>query len=101
MTVTMAMKILRQKHLPVSLHSSKNPTWTEMGSSPGLRNDRPATNSPNNGTVIPQYELVKYVPWSLSNDKPFVPRSTGTRQLVRKILEGEGDRQVCKGSMVP
>jgi hypothetical protein len=85
MIVTMEMKVLGQKPLPVSLHSAMNPTWTELGSSPGLRNDRPANNSLNIGTVTPQYEHSKYVCCMLSNDKLFVTRSTRTRQLVRKL----------------
>jgi len=77
----MGMKVLGQKPFPVSFHSAMSPTWNELRSSPGLRNDMPATNSLNNGTVTPQYEYVKYVFWILSND-----RSTRTRQLVRKLL---------------
>ena len=84
----MGMKVLGQKPLPVSLHSAMNPTRTELGSSPGLRNDRSAINSLNNGTVTPQYEHVKYVCWIRSNDKPLVQRSTRIRQLVRKLLGG-------------
>jgi hypothetical protein len=57
----MAMKVFEQKPLPVSLHRAMNPTWTELRSSPGLRNNRPATNTLNIGTVTPQYENVKYV----------------------------------------
>jgi len=78
MTVTLGMKVLGQKPLPVSLHSTMNPTWTEMGWSSGLRNEMTSTNSLNNGTVTPQYERVKYVGWILSKDKPFVQRSTRT-----------------------
>jgi hypothetical protein len=83
------MKVLGQKPLPVSLHSAMNPTWTELGSSSSFRNDRPATNNLSNGAVTAQYEQVKYVSWILSNDKAFVPRSTRTRQLIRKLLEGD------------
>ena len=86
MIVIMGMKVLGQKPLSVSLHSAMNPTCNELGSFPGLRNDRPATNSLNNSTVTPQYEHVKYVCWVLSNNKLFVPRSTRTRQLVRKLV---------------
>ena len=86
MIVTMGMKLLGKKSLPVSIHCAMNPTWTELGSSLCLRNDRPAANSLNNGTVTPQYEYVKYVCWNFSNDRPFVPRSTRTRLLVRKLL---------------
>jgi hypothetical protein len=87
--VTIGIKVLGQKPLPVSLHSAMNPTWNELGSSPGLRKDRPATNSLNSSTVTPQYERVEYVCWILSNDKLFVPRSTRNRQLVRKLLGGD------------
>jgi hypothetical protein len=31
--------------------SSTNPTWTDMGANPGLRNDRLATNRLSHGTV--------------------------------------------------
>jgi hypothetical protein len=89
MRVTMGMKVLGQKHFPVSLHSAMNPTWNELGSSPVLRNDMPATNSLKNGTGTPQYEYVKYVCWILSNDRLFVTRSTRTRQLVQKLLGGD------------
>ena len=82
------MKLLGQKPLPVSIHCAMNPIWIELGSIPVLRNDRPATNSLNNGPVTPQYEYVKYICWNLSNDKPFVPRSTRTGHLVCKLLGG-------------
>ena len=76
--LTLGMKLLGQKPLPVSLHSTMNLTWTEMGSSLCLRNEMTAINSLNNGTVTPQYEHVKYVCWILCNDKLFVQRSTRT-----------------------
>ena len=35
----MGIELFGQKTLPVSLHSTMNSTWTEMGSTAGLRNE--------------------------------------------------------------
>jgi hypothetical protein len=37
---------------PSATLSTTNPTWTHPGSNPGLRGERPATNSLSHGTAI-------------------------------------------------
>ena len=38
------------KTCPSATFSTTNPTWTEPGSNPGLRGERPATNRLSHGT---------------------------------------------------
>ena len=41
----------RGKTCPSATLSTKNSSWTDQGSNPGLRGERPATNSLNHGTA--------------------------------------------------
>jgi hypothetical protein len=41
----------RRKTCPSATLSTTNPTWTDPGSNPGLRNGRPATNRLSHGTA--------------------------------------------------
>jgi hypothetical protein len=40
------------KTFPSAILSTTNPTWTDPGSNPGLRGDRPATNRLSHGTAL-------------------------------------------------
>jgi hypothetical protein len=40
--------------------STTNPTWTDPGSNPGLRGERPATNRLSHATAL-EHELIKYL----------------------------------------
>jgi hypothetical protein len=42
----------RRKTCPSVTLSTTNPTWTDPGSNPGLRGERPATNRISHGTAI-------------------------------------------------
>jgi hypothetical protein len=42
----------RGKTCPSATLSTTNPTWTESGSNPGLRGERPATNHLSHGTAL-------------------------------------------------
>jgi hypothetical protein len=42
----------RGKTCPSATLSTINPTWTDLGSKPGLRGERPATNHLSHGTAI-------------------------------------------------
>jgi hypothetical protein len=42
----------RGKTYPCATFSTTNPTWTDPGSNPGLRGERPATNRLSHGTAI-------------------------------------------------
>jgi hypothetical protein len=41
----------REKTCPGATLSTKNPTWTDPGSNPGLSGERPATNRLSHGTA--------------------------------------------------
>jgi hypothetical protein len=41
----------RRKTCPSATLSTTNPTWTDPGSNPGLRGERPATNRLSHGTA--------------------------------------------------
>jgi hypothetical protein len=41
----------RRKTCPSAILSTTNPTWTDLGSNPGLRGERPATNHLSHGTA--------------------------------------------------
>jgi hypothetical protein len=43
----------RGKTCPSATLSTANPTWTDPGSNPGLRGERPATNRLSHGTARP------------------------------------------------
>jgi hypothetical protein len=40
------------KTCPSATLSTSNPTWTDPGSNPGLRGEKPATNRLSRGTTI-------------------------------------------------
>jgi hypothetical protein len=42
----------RGKTCPSATLSTTNPTWTDPGSNPGLRGERPATNRLSHGTAL-------------------------------------------------
>jgi hypothetical protein len=42
----------RGKTCPSATLSTTNPTWTDLGSNPGLRGERPATNRLSHGTAF-------------------------------------------------
>jgi hypothetical protein len=42
----------RRKTCPNATLSTTNPTWTDPGSNPGLRSERPATNRLSHGTAL-------------------------------------------------
>jgi hypothetical protein len=44
-------KVLGGKSCPSATLSTTNPTWTDPGSNPGLRGERPATNRLSHGTA--------------------------------------------------
>ena len=48
-----------EKTCPSATLSTTNPTWTDRGSSPALRGERPATNRLSNGTAWPHLVLFK------------------------------------------
>jgi hypothetical protein len=41
-----------RKTCPTATLSTTNPTWTDSGSNPGLRGERPATNGLSHGTAV-------------------------------------------------
>jgi hypothetical protein len=41
-----------RKTSPSATLSTTNPTWTDPGSNPGLRNEKPATNRLSHGTAL-------------------------------------------------
>jgi hypothetical protein len=43
---------IRGKTCPSASLSTTNPTWTDPGSNPGFRRERPATNRLSHGTVL-------------------------------------------------
>jgi hypothetical protein len=43
---------MRRKTYPIAISSNTNLTWTDLGSDPGLRVERPATNHLKQGTVF-------------------------------------------------
>jgi hypothetical protein len=49
----------RGKTCPSATLSTTNPTWTDPGSSPGLRGERPATNRLSHDTALKGYLLSK------------------------------------------
>jgi hypothetical protein len=42
----------REKTCPIATLSTTNPTWTDLGTNPGLRGMRPATDGLSHGTAI-------------------------------------------------
>jgi hypothetical protein len=44
-------EVLGGKTCPSATLSTKNPTWTDPGSNPGLRDEKPATNRLSHGTA--------------------------------------------------
>jgi hypothetical protein len=44
-------EVLGGKTCPSATLSAINPTWTDQGSNPGLRGERPATNRLSHGTA--------------------------------------------------
>jgi hypothetical protein len=52
MKLTGENRSTRGNTCPSAILSTTNPTWTDPGSNPGLRGERPANNRLSNGTVI-------------------------------------------------
>jgi hypothetical protein len=52
MKLTGENRSARGKTYPTATLSTTNPTWTDPGSNPGLRGDRPATNRLSHGTAL-------------------------------------------------
>jgi hypothetical protein len=48
---------IRGKSCPSATLSTTNPTWTDLGSNPGLRGERSATNCLSHGTAYPGISL--------------------------------------------
>jgi hypothetical protein len=42
----------RGKTCPIATLSTTNPTWTDLGSNPSLRGERPAANRQSHGTAL-------------------------------------------------
>jgi hypothetical protein len=57
----------RRKTCPSATLSTTNLTWTDLGSNPGLRGERPATNRLSHGTVIVTWLV--YI--KINSDNPF------------------------------
>jgi hypothetical protein len=57
MKLTGENRSTRRKTCPSAMLSTTNPTWTEPGSIPGLRGERPATNRLSHGTARRQSYL--------------------------------------------
>ena len=56
----------RRKTCPSATLSTRNPTWTDPGSNPGLRGERPATNRLSHSTakwasVVEESEEKSYI----------------------------------------
>jgi hypothetical protein len=52
MKLTGENRSIRGKACTTATLSTTNPTWTEPGSNPGLRGERPATNRLSHGTAF-------------------------------------------------
>jgi hypothetical protein len=52
MKLTGKTEVIGKKTYPSVTLSTTNPTWTDKGSNPGLRGERPAPNRLNHGTAI-------------------------------------------------
>jgi hypothetical protein len=52
MKLTGENRSTRGKACPSATLSATNPTWTDQGSKPGLRGERPATNPLIHGTAL-------------------------------------------------
>jgi hypothetical protein len=50
-----------EKTCPSPTLSTTNPTWTDLGSNPIVRGERPATNRVNHGTAYVQHHLLKKI----------------------------------------
>jgi hypothetical protein len=62
MKLTAQTRSTRGKTCPSATLSTTNPTWTDLGSSPGLRGGRPATNRLSQGTTLDTiYKLSKNI----------------------------------------
>jgi hypothetical protein len=55
MKLTGENRSIREKTCPSATLSTTNPTWTNPGSNPGLRCERPATDRLSHGTVMSYY----------------------------------------------
>jgi hypothetical protein len=55
MKLTGKNRSTRGKTCPSATLPTTNPTRTDPGSNPGLRGERPATNSLSHGTALPSY----------------------------------------------
>jgi hypothetical protein len=51
MKLTGENRSTREKTCPSDILSTTNPTWTDSGSNPGLRDERPAANRLSHGTA--------------------------------------------------
>jgi hypothetical protein len=58
MKLTGKNRSTRGKPCPSATLSTTNPTWTDLGSNPGLRGERPATNLLSHGTALNIYILI-------------------------------------------
>jgi hypothetical protein len=61
MKLTGKNRSTREKNYPSATLFTTNPTWTDPGSNPGLRDERPATNRPSNDTAFLQSQRYKEV----------------------------------------
>jgi hypothetical protein len=52
MTLTGETEELGEKPVPVSFHPPKNPTWTDPGTKPVLRVERPVSNRLSHSTAM-------------------------------------------------
>jgi hypothetical protein len=62
MKLTGENRSTRVKICPSATLSTTNPIWTDPGSNPGLRGERPATNSLSHGTASSEFSIL----WSVS-----------------------------------
>jgi hypothetical protein len=54
-----------RKTCPTATLSTTNPTWTDPGSNPGLRCERPATNRQRRGTASFEIEFFTFLQISM------------------------------------
>jgi hypothetical protein len=58
MKLTGENRSIRGKNCPSATLSTKNPTWIDPGSNPGLSGERPATNRLSHGTACDGLDLL-------------------------------------------
>jgi hypothetical protein len=79
MKLTEENRSTRGKTCPSATLSTKNPKWTDTGSSPGFCGEKPATNRLSHGTASePDYQLQCLCP---SLELKFLPKARTTKLI--------------------